>query len=804
VLAAALLYLVLALVMFSPAFAPGRTLSASDLLWTAVPWEASRPAEVPGLGSNQEQQDAAVQFQPALQAIREALPDVPLWDPYTLGGRPLLGDPQSAVFSPFSVPSYVLPFWDSLAVVAALKLFVAALGAFLLGRALGMRLGGSLLAGLVFGFSLWCVSWVSWPHMSLWAFLPWVCLLCELTVRRPGPLPVAGLGAVVGLQFLGGHPASSYQVLFVVVVFWIGRVLATPELRRGWPGRLLAMAGGLALGVALAAVALVPFAELLSHSSDATARAEASGLLKQPSHYLLGIFLHDYWGRAETSLAFGPGLEERAYYVAALPLFLAAAALVIRPAAARVAVALVGAAALAASTGLFPVYDLLVELPGFDATNNGRFAVVAVLCLAVLAGWGLDEVTRRGAELRRRGPVLGAAAVLLVLPAIIALADREFGRQAFGEALEVAWGFADAEPGAAAVIKLASLLEWVVLAVAALALLALRLRNRLSPTAFVVLALALVAFDLFKAGMGYNPAIEERFAEQPVTPALRFLQEQGQHRFSALEVQEALSLVYPLPPNVAMRYRLSDVRGYVIPTEERYFDLWREVIHRDGGCYYLFCTQAPPANDRSYQALALLGVGYLLQHPGDPVLPDLEPVYEGPDARVYRNPAALPRAFLVAGQTVVGSAEQARETVADPGFPVEATAVVERPVEGLGAGSDSPGEARIADYAAERVVVETDADRPALLVLTDNWYPGWKATVDGEEARVERVDYLIRGVPVPAGSHTVELTYEPASWRAGWIVSLLALLTTIVLALVGWRRRGQPRRRPETTGMFES
>ena len=135
--AAALLYGLLALVIFAPGLWPGRTLSASDVLWTAVPWEAGRPADIAGLGSNLDLQDAAVQFLPALQAIRHALPHVPLWDPYTLGGRSLLGDPQSAVFSPFSVPSYLLPFWKSLAVVAALKLFVAALGAFLLARALG-------------------------------------------------------------------------------------------------------------------------------------------------------------------------------------------------------------------------------------------------------------------------------------------------------------------------------------------------------------------------------------------------------------------------------------------------------------------------------------------------------------------------------------------------------------------------------------------------------------------------------------------------------------------------------------------
>ena len=57
----------------------------------------------------------------------------------------------------------------------------------------GMRFRGALLCGIVFGFSLWSVSWVSWTTMSVWACLPWLCLLSELCLRRPGPLPFAGL-----------------------------------------------------------------------------------------------------------------------------------------------------------------------------------------------------------------------------------------------------------------------------------------------------------------------------------------------------------------------------------------------------------------------------------------------------------------------------------------------------------------------------------------------------------------------------------------------------------------------------------
>ncbi len=188
---AALLYLVLAFALVSPGLAPGRTLSSSDYFWTATPWDSSRPAAVPPLGANREQGDAVNKFQPSLEYTRHQLPGLSLWDPHVLSGRPYVADPQTQLWSPFSVPSYVLPFWKSLAVSAALKLFVAALGAFLLARALGMRFGGALMTGLAFGFSLWCVRWVSWNIEGSSCSSPgsacWRRCWCEDRRRWPGP-----------------------------------------------------------------------------------------------------------------------------------------------------------------------------------------------------------------------------------------------------------------------------------------------------------------------------------------------------------------------------------------------------------------------------------------------------------------------------------------------------------------------------------------------------------------------------------------------------------------------------------------
>jgi hypothetical protein len=769
--------------MFAPGMAPGRTLSVSDYFWTATPWDSTRPADVPLLGSNREATDSVTMFQPFLQHSRAELPHIPLWNPHIMGGRPFQANSQSAVFSPFSVPAYVLPFWDSLAWMAALHLFVAAFGAFLLARTFGLRAPGALLCGLVFGFSMWSVTWVSWTTMSVWAWLPFMCLLSELCLRRPGPLPFAGLAAVVGAQFLGGHPSSSFQVLVPVAAFWGIRALTARDRR---VTRLLTLGGALAVGTALAAITLIPFAELLRHSIDIDARTAAASDAHEPARYLLGIFLHDWWGRgSRVSLEYASSLEEHAYYVGALPLMLAAAALALVRRRERVVVAVVGLVALAVSAGIPPFFTIVKALPGFDAARNGRLAVISVLCVAVLAGWGLDDLVAG----RRKRLVPAAAALILLIPCIWVARRVELGSLADG--LKIAWGFAGPSSDHPDAIRMASLLEWLVLAGLALALVWLRASGRLGTTAFVALALGLVVLDLFKAGMGYNPAIRDREAVQPTTGAIRYLQSQRPNRFAGLHPTAPITLAVPLPANVAMRYGLYDARGYDFPNERRYAELWRRVIAQSPSCNYAFCPESAARTPGALRALALLGVTDLLQNQRDEPLRGLPVAYQGPDARVYRNPDALPRAFVVGSQELVAGGDQARDRITAVDFPLHTTAVVEKPIAGLasGTGSAPAGNARITHYGDESVTVSATARRPALLVLTDSWFPGWKATVDGRDTPISRVDYLIRGVRIPAGTHTVEFSYQPASWTVGWIVSLLALIGILGAAAAGWRRR---------------
>jgi Bacterial membrane protein YfhO len=800
VLSAALVYAVLALIFVGPGLLPGRVLSSSDSYWFQVPWAYDIPAglERP---ANPEIDDAPSVLHTFVQHAKAELPDAALWNPHIMAGRPFLANMQSQILSPFSLPAYALPFYESLAITAALKLFLGCLGAFLLARALGMRFAGSLLAGTVFGFDLWLVTWLVYPHASVWALIPWLLLLADRLLSRPDGLSFALLAGAVGVQFLAGHPESSFHALLVTVAFVALRAF---QLRRD--GRLPALArplllfaGSLVAGAALASVVLLPFLELALRSADLEQRAGSAVDAKTAPRFLLGFFLYDYWGRS-TGTPLELFLLARAFYVGALPLMLGAAALILRPRLERVAVAGFAALCMAVVVGVPPIFQIVTALPVFSSGHNTRLALLALLCIALLAGWGLDElIERRDPWERRRRLVAWSSVAIFALPLVWVAFARTVSFGDLGEALEVAWllgtppGNLDA--GAADVIRLASALVWVLFGAAALALVLLHERGRLPAATFASLAVLLTVVDLFRAGMGYTPAIDELFAEQPATGAVRYLQRRLPSRYVALGV---------IPQNaLSMRFGLYEARGYDLPVDKRFDTLWRRYVNPQ------FASQVdenPLAIPLSFQevtperlrVLGLLGVTDVLQSRDAPALgglPGVRLAYTGPDARVYAYDRALPRAFVVGAQTVVPSEEAALAAIVDPSFDGRRTAIVEDRIDGLPEGErPPPGEAELSRLEPERVEVDVSARRPGLLVLSDLEYPGWKAEVDGEEADIERVDYLMRGVRVPAGESTVSFSYHPLSFTVGWVVSLLTLAGVVTTGALGWRGRRRRRR----------
>jgi hypothetical protein len=164
--------------------------------------------------------------------------------------------------------------------------------------------------------------------------------------------------------------------------------------------------------------------------------------------------------------------------------------------------------------------------------------------------------------------------------------------------------------------------------------------------------------------------------------------------------------------------------------------------------------------------------------------------YSG-DVKIYENVEALPRAFCVSQTHVAASDDEAIAYLQRPEFdPASEVVVIGDQGSGIGDQATdhpvtlSPCHAERVTYEPEYAAIETNADEDSYLVLTDAYYPGWIATVDGQRASIERADVLFRAVKVPAGAHRVEFRYEPQSFAIGAVISFGAWVMLLGLALI--------------------
>ena len=182
---------------------------------------------------------------------------------------------------------------------------------------------------------------------------------------------------------------------------------------------------------------------------------------------------------------------------------------------------------------------------------------------------------------------------------------------------------------------------------------------------------------------------------------------------------------------------------------------------------------------------------YVLVRDGTPLPEQYTLAYDAPGPlAVYENPDPLPRAWLVSAAQILPNEEAVLTALQQPSFePLHTVVLMQNDAHPPTSAESSPSSmgapVSILFYSENQIVLATSAERPGYLVLSEVWYPGWRATVNSEAAPVLRANYTLRALPVPAGELTIRLWYAPASWRRG-----LALFGVGILLLAGlflWR-----------------
>jgi len=181
---------------------------------------------------------------------------------------------------------------------------------------------------------------------------------------------------------------------------------------------------------------------------------------------------------------------------------------------------------------------------------------------------------------------------------------------------------------------------------------------------------------------------------------------------------------------------------------------------------------------------SFMGVKYILMpsrfRPGKTFTDQLKLVYDK-EIRIYENPYVLPRAF------VTGGFEEIKPSGGDQTGRYREVLLDKRFFENGGGVKGLLKAAVVKEYGANRVIINTDAKRPGLLVLTDVMARGWKARVDGKESGIYYVEGLVRGVKIAGGRHRVVFYYTPPGFKKG--IALFVIATGCILLLTFKKRR---------------
>jgi hypothetical protein len=322
-------------------------------------------------------------------------------------------------------------------------------------------------------------------------------------------------------------------------------------------------------------------------------------------------------------------------------------------------------------------------------------------------------------------------------------------------------------------ITLIAVVSFAVLLAASVAWLAAR-RWRVGRAATLGwLAVSLIFIDVASLGAYQDLGEQNPAAAFEQGPIAAFLTSQpGPFRIDSRTQIEAL-----WQPDTAMLYGLEDVNGVANPLVLADFERYWQSL-----------------GSRSARLYDLLNVRYVLGKK-DVVLDwdKFALAFDGdPDLNVYENRNALPRAFIVPTAQFQPTADLALQAITQPGFDPSQTVVIEGPstlsvpVGGTGAVTDI-------QVRRNSLSFRVNADAPALVFVSQVWYPGWQVFVDGQRSGEPlRANFLFQAVGAPAGEHQIELRFLPVAWRLGWALMAVAVLAFVGAAVVlVWRRKGK-------------
>lgn len=711
----------------------------------------------------------------------------PLWDSSILSGTPLLASYQSGVFYPLNIFYAFLSQKLAFSYLIISQPLLSLIFTFAYLKELKLSKPASLFGAVVFSFSGFATVWSQWGtiiHAGL--YLPLVLLLIEKYLSRPKPLLLGLISLSLAFSVFAGHFQITLYLAFFSLVYTLFRTL-TMENKKRRTKTISFLFLSFALAILIAAVQLVPTIELSLNSfrsAENYIRYDNFGLIA--GRKLLTFIAPDFFGNPTTLNYWGGwNYQETAFYLGILPLFFLNL-LFWRKKNKETNFYLIWFLFLLLLIFDTPlgrlVYDL--KIPFLSQSFASRGIYLLTFSAAVLGAFGFDSFLKE--KLKKKELAFLAAPVLFLVFAFLLLKSNP---ALLGKI------FTNGNLQNSAVAARNLILPILLALVSWMLFLSSRFLKGKLRIGLVGLMFLILCFDLFRFADKYLPFVRPELI-LPETPVLEFLQKQEK----PFRLEKESSDI--LPANMWSYYGLESASGYnplyssryaefisVLNTNEVRFDVSRYALVRNFNSQlfdllnnkYLLVMKRTSDGRPSEQG----EISYLYKDS------KFKLVYNNKSVAVLENTLSFPRAFLVEDKIIEKNKKKIAELLLSKEIDLRKTVILEEDIlKEIGQSNHENSQKPLTNlteftqYSSGEETLRINTDSDKILFISETFYPGWKAFLDGKQTKIYRADYAFRAFFIPKGEHQLKIVYDPISFKLGGFLSLAGVLICAALLLI--------------------
>lgn len=708
--------------------------------------------------------------------VIEMLKDVqiPLWNPYNFSGSPLLANAQSAVFHPLNILYLAVsqPVAWSVSVIS--QIVVALVSTYLFAKKIGLAQKSAVLSSIAYSCSLYMSVFLEYNTLGhIIALLPLSLYAVETLFEK---FSIKGLiifvGSIVLAVFAGHIQIAGFNLMFILSYIFFRTAASSDRFKK-----MVQFGGFIILSFCIAAIQILPTIELIRFSARVSQDYNflVEKLLIQPFQFIL-FFSPDFFGNPVTrNYVVSDSYPGNALYIGIVPILFAIYAVTLRRKTWHIKFFTSACIVLLLLFFRTPFSEIFyrLEIPFFSTGSPTNAIYILSLMMAIMAGYGLDYFEKNKENKR----ILLIALLILILIGINAVVLREMVN-----------------------IKNALISSGIL--VVLIATFNLRRVLGLPKKILIYFLIIITVVDLFFYFQKFNPFVPAGI----IFP--------GTAVFEYLEKNAGVNRVWgygeaSFDPNYTTQYKLFSPDG-VDPLYPKWYGEFIQ-SSKNGKLAKSFTIKTRsdanishgagqtdlPSNKYRLKVLDMLGVAYILDKKNsgtsNVTFPEdrYEIVYQDEEFRIYKNLKAAPRAFFAAKIDFYTSADEFDKKFFNPSFNPAANVLLEesnraRVLKNVADNRTSPV---LLSYSPNNVSFKTKSTSNELLFLSDTYYPGWEAWIDGKETEIIRANHAFRAIAVPKGTHTVTFNYNPASFSIGGKITIIGIVALVSLCALSLKKK---------------